>query len=1007
VVKIVDGVLENIDALLAWFSSSVKSSCEDYCELETADRKSTLVTRDGSLVSVISVEGVSALIGNEEFSHINDGLNQSLQTAFARPGSSLQVVFSYDREKSKDQISTMLGPAQSTAKRLQMELGDLFKERTGYISRYCAEESVYLVLWTRPVSLSGEQIKKSGKEKLKFIKESKMRPALNAQNIIAAIPDLRNSHESFLNSLSNDLSRLNIYSKVLDAHEALYAIRLASEPEHTGKDWRGVLPGDRVPVRELRKSQKGDLSGLMWPRLAQQIFPRDGESVDIRTIQVGDNIYTPVFIELFPQEVRTFTTLFNRVLATQVPWRMSYLIDSNGLSTIRFKAVIASILSFASKKNHLISDAAKALTYTEVNSDTPVVKLRVALTTWAPANNISLLRTRTAELVKAVQGWGSCEVSELCGDAFGGYVSTLPGVSSFSYAPAAIAPLTDVTYMLPFTRPASPWKYGSVVFRSPDGKAWPFQPGSSQQTTWIDLLYARPGSGKSVLSNALNLGLCLSAGIKRLPRIAIIDIGPSSSGLISLVKESLPKSQQHFVAYHRLRMTPEYSINPFDTQLGCRFPTPQERSFLVNFITLLTTPLGAIKPYDGVPDMAGMVVDELYKAFSDSGKPRVYTSGMVPVVDDVLSDIGFVKDAHTTWWEITDALFVAGFIHEAHMSQRFAMPLLADAAGICRTAAIEDLYGGVIAPTSESLVKAFSRMISSSVREYPILGSVTQFDLGDARIVSLDLDEVAKSGGDAADRQTAVMYMLARYVMANHYYLTEENINEMPEVYRSYHGERISEIREDAKRIVYDEFHRTSKAQAVRDQVIVDMREGRKWNVQIALISQSIDDYDEIMVEFATSIYVMDAGPEQTIRKTVEIFGLSETARVSLKNRVHGPREGGATFLAQFATKRGMNTQLLTSTIGPIELWAFSTTTEDAELRNRLYYKIGAQEARRLLANLFPSGTIKPLVEERMSRMKEDPSIIEDIDNLGIVEELLDEILEAYSKDPNVKSLTG
>ena len=59
-------------------------------------------------------------------------------------------------------------------------------------------------------------------------------------------------------------------------------------------------------------------------------------------------------------------------------------------------------------------------------------------------------------------------------------------------------------------------------------------------------MYARPGSGKSVLSNAINLALCLSGGITRLPRIAIIDIGPSSSGLISLLKEALPPDQQTF-----------------------------------------------------------------------------------------------------------------------------------------------------------------------------------------------------------------------------------------------------------------------------------------------------------------------------------------------------------------------------------------------------------------------------------------------------------------------------
>src|SRR5690606_18146633 len=155
--------------------------------------------------------------------------------------------------------------------------------------------------------------------------------------------------------------------------------------------------------------------------------------------------------------------------------------------------------------------------------------------------------------------------------------------------------------------------------------------------------------------------------------------------------------------------------------------------------------------------------------------------------------------------------------------------------------------------------------ISSAVREYPILSRITAFDLGEARIVSLDLDEVAKSGGDAADRQTAIMYMLARYILARHYYLTEDALKDMPELYRAYHKSRILEIREDPKRIVFDEFHRTSKVQAVRDQVLVDMREGRKWKVQISLISQSLDDFDAVMVEFATSIFIMDAGPKQAV----------------------------------------------------------------------------------------------------------------------------------------------
>lgn len=399
------------------------------------------------------------------------------------------------------------------------------------------------------------------------------------------------------------------------------------------------------------------------------------------------------------------------------------------------------------------------------------------------------------------------------------------------------------------------------------------------------------------------------------------------------------------------------------------------------------------------------MVDELYKSMADEFNPTPYAPGIEEFIDGILEEIGFVRDAKSTWWEVTDALYSAGFVHEAMLAQRYAMPLLADAASICRTPSIEDLYEKITAPTGESLINAFSRMISSAVREYPILSRVTSFDIGDARVVSLDLDEVAKSGGDAADRQTAVMYMLARYVLARHYYLTEESLNNVPEQYKEYHKQRVLEIREDHKRIVYDEFHRTAKSSAVREQVIIDMREGRKWKVQISLLSQAVDDFDPVMIDFATAIYVMDAGPSQAVEKTSQIFGLSETAKIALRTRVHGPRQGGATFLAQFATKTGINVQLLTLTLGPVELWAFSTTAEDATVRNLLYRHLGPSEARRLLAALFPNGTVTKELEARLASMKQKVGLIEDDEREGMINQLVNDILDAYSKDPNVKSL--
>ncbi len=537
--KFLDSFLDGIDSFLAWLSTSLKQTVESYCDLETADSPTVLVAHDGSLISVIQIIGVTQLIGTTEFQRLHEGLTLTLQTALSRSGHALQVLFQYDRQMVSELLKEILEPGKQTSQRLNLDLSDLFAERTNFLAKHCASESVYFVCWTRPASLTIEQYQRSTKDKLKFIREKKIPPSILTQNVIAAIPDLRDTHDAFIRSIRHDLADLNIAANLLEVHDALHAIRSVADPVFTDKNWRAALPGDKISLKEYDRS-RNTISDVLWPSLARQVLPRDAENLDLRTVRFGDKIYSCVFIDLLPKEIKTFNSLLQRTLAARIPWRISFFIESDGLRSIKLRSVLASILSFSSAQNRLLSDANNLLQYVAINTDDAVVRLRVAACTWAPEGQIGLLRTRAAELAKAIEGWGSCEVSEVSGDPFGGLVSTLLGISAESVATPTILPFSQVVYMLPITRPASPWKTGAQLFRSPDGKPWPFQPGSSEQTTWIDLIYARPGSGKSVLSNTLNLALCLAGGLQRLPRIAIIDIGPSSSGLISLLREALP-----------------------------------------------------------------------------------------------------------------------------------------------------------------------------------------------------------------------------------------------------------------------------------------------------------------------------------------------------------------------------------------------------------------------------------------------------------------------------------
>ena len=91
-------------------------------------------------------------------------------------------------------------------------------------------------------------------------------------------------------------------------------------------------------------------------------------------------------------------------------------------------------------------------------------------------------------------------------------------------------------------RSASPWKEGSLLFRTQDGKIMPFAPNSSEQAAWIDLGVAPMGGGKSVFLNAMNFAFVTQAGLSRLPWLSIVD-GAVSFRPYHALKENLPEGK--------------------------------------------------------------------------------------------------------------------------------------------------------------------------------------------------------------------------------------------------------------------------------------------------------------------------------------------------------------------------------------------------------------------------------------------------------------------------------
>lgn len=119
---VVNGMDKGIRALSEAFAGPVHS----YCRLETVD-DGILVADDGSLISLLRLEGALKHVGVEEYKSIVTGLTEKLQSTLSKPGHLIQVVFEYDPEGSSARVDELLLPSRLTAENLGLSIGPLLK----------------------------------------------------------------------------------------------------------------------------------------------------------------------------------------------------------------------------------------------------------------------------------------------------------------------------------------------------------------------------------------------------------------------------------------------------------------------------------------------------------------------------------------------------------------------------------------------------------------------------------------------------------------------------------------------------------------------------------------------------------------------------------------------------------------------------------------------------------------------------------------------------------------
>lgn len=990
-------LLESVVYWLASYATGV--DVDDMCALEGVVHADGVVNDDGQphvlaqvngdLITVLDVRGARKLIGHNDFELMAANFARIVDK-MCRSGSggqhSFSIGFRSDPTQAKTVISRMLRPQVETARGFGITDMRMLRERHDALVRQCTDESVYLVIRTHAADVTVHEKKiladtkrRMGIEIRKLKAGGMQFPAGVAQSIPVPLGALVPRHHAAVISLLEDLRR-NINSggaqllvSAMSAYDAVASMRKHFDARPLPEGWKPRFFGDgNTRAGGPAFATMSDDAHVTPTRLARQVVngPIDDDFGVRELCRYGDHWFASVVLEICPDNgSEPFAEIASRI-GRQIPWRASFEINPNGMRVRQLERTLSAFLGAVGDYNKGIRRAFDNLREMQ-NKGTYICSLRMVLTTWSTTKEQTMLNL--SNLSSAVEGWGAAGCTNETGEPGRAMLASCAGFASISPAPFLPAPIGDVARMVPFSRPASIWDRGQIIFLTLEGRAYAVDFGSALQNYWATIGFAPTGSGKSFTLNVLNSGLLLAPGATEVPPITLVDVGHSGALVMEWFKSILPEHLKEQVLAVTLRNTDEYIVNPFDTQHGFDMPIMADIDFLVAV-------LGTMSPGCGpeANKFFERVVRGAYARYARiSPDSRRWQDAYDTKVANALKRIGFVVTEKTRVWQVVDALFEAGMTDESISAQRFAMPTLADLPKVAADSSVANVYGSAMF-NGERIIDVFTRNVVSSLDTYKLLSSYTTFNLGAARAVSIDLQEVVGSmTSEEGRRRSGIMFLLARRIGARNYFLKWDEIaKECPPAYAKYQQARVARLWEKIKFLQYDECHYFSGIESVVSLVRSDLRTGRKFNLVSAMFSQQLEDFDSTVLDNSYIVFVMGLG-DVSPAKVREVFALSEDEMQSIA--AHCIRPG--TMFARFKTRVGTLSQVVRLNVSGYEQWAFTTQGRDPALRSALSRFLPRNEVIALLTDMFPSGSaesyFRKLLAERAGLRDDDTSLAE------------------------------
>jgi len=943
----------------------------------------SLEMADGTLVSFLLVRGARNNIREADAARMAELVSTKVAAYMAGGnGSSYSfgLYFLHDPNTAAQVFEQKIAPMLATAKRLGGDAESYRRDLGSRLSSGAAEEMTLLTVRTHMKALRPDEMKRATEQYQDMVKKI-MTTGKGLKNVPLALvspfgqvllsrsPAILQRHEGLVKSLLSDFNSraIGLSMQLLAVREAFERVKRFGDREIPFQPgWTARLLGQEGAIYSAT-ADKGSPAPLA---LGMQVLTRKviGHIGNYETATIGHTWYGTAVMEVGPVSPRNlpsqtiFSALMQKVRAVGIPMSISYEILPKGLEYNKLNQLLNSFLAPINATNRQIRDAYQELrAHNEQKAATdPIIGLRVSFSTWARSQEKA--ESGLLELDLAVKSWGGMQANHETGEPDVARLAAIPEYTTSSCAPVVPAPLSDAIYMSPLMRPASPWEFGQLQFKTSDGVIYPVQIGSRKHASFVSGWVAPSGSGKSFLINRVMYCLSLSPGAQQLPYGLVIDVGASGKGFLRHLRTVLPKSMHDQLNYFKVINDAEYCANPHDLQLGCTRPTGGEMDFQVAVYEVIFKGLG-----DETGAFIKSMITEAYRMFSpESTDARIWQSAYSDDITRELHEIGFELDLvrPPTVYTVVDALFAAGRIESARIAQRFAVPRMEDMTKVLQSDRVRSVYG-TAKVDGELLIERASRALLNATNEYAVLSGVTRVNTDNARIMVVDLQNVLGGSSASGKEFAGMMYLYARHLGARNFFLDVDEMETLvrPQ-YREYQVRRVREIQQTPKVLTYEEWHNVNSVEGLVNLNIKETRETRKFKVYLNFVTQYITDYPQAILDGMTTVMVAGQQSEQQNVYAADKLALSNTDLDILRNGLD--RQGR--IWSWFRLRDGQVTAVFDNEVGPIETWCYTTDDTDSPLRNELEELIGETEALKYLAREFPKGSAASYLEQR-SRM--------------------------------------